>query len=170
MTLEQRRSLSFISKEFGRGIRFHELLILKLLASKSDIDYQTFQEILAKYNIKLTKEDLKGVLNTLSPDFYLPSDRKKYGEITYVDFNENTQTFYRTSQFNDLLTSSDYKYGLLDYLEQGIKQAILKPGEIMENNNLILYRKYYRKDICKLLNWECDCSNTIFGYRIKTSK
>ena len=37
------------------------------------------------------------------------------------------------------------------------------------NDNLILYRKYSRKDICKLLNWKSDCSSTVYGYKTETS-
>jgi len=32
---------------------------------------------------------------------------------------------------------------------------------------LILYKKYSRKDVCRILNWEKDESATIYGYRIK---
>lgn len=29
------------------------------------------------------------------------------------------------------------------------------------------YQKYFRKDVCRLLNWEHDDSSTLYGYRIK---
>jgi phage repressor protein C with HTH and peptisase S24 domain len=32
-------------------------------------------------------------------------------------------------------------------------------------NGLILYNKYSRKDVCRLLNWEKDISSTVYGYR-----
>ena len=40
---------------------------------------------------------------------------------------------------------------------------------LTSSDNLVLYRKYSRKDICKLLNWKSDCSSTIYGYKTETS-
>ena len=34
-----------------------------------------------------------------------------------------------------------------------------------DDNNLVLYQKYSRKDVCRILNWEKDVSSTIYGYR-----
>jgi len=34
-------------------------------------------------------------------------------------------------------------------------------------DNLVLYQKYSRKDVCRLLNWEQDDSSTLYGYKIK---
>lgn len=45
----------------------------------------------------------------------------------------------------------------------------LKTGKVLEDENLVLYRKYTRKDVCKLLNWKSDCSSTIYGYKTETS-
>ena len=36
-----------------------------------------------------------------------------------------------------------------------------------DENNLQLYQKYSRRDICRLLNWGKDEGSTIYGYRIK---
>jgi hypothetical protein len=32
---------------------------------------------------------------------------------------------------------------------------------------MVLYEKYSRKDVCRLMNWEKDESSTMYGYRIK---
>lgn len=36
-----------------------------------------------------------------------------------------------------------------------------------DEDNLVLYEKYSRKDVCRILNWEHDDSSTVYGYRIK---
>ena len=36
-----------------------------------------------------------------------------------------------------------------------------------DENNLVLYQKYSRKDVCRILNWAKDDSSTVYGYRIK---
>jgi len=160
-------SLQFFSIEFAHGIRLHELLLVSILLKQEKISLTDFTSELAKYKVKLTKGDFKGMLNLLSPDFYTQSDKKKYGGIKYITY-EN-QEIKRTEEFTDLLKSDIYISELSDCIEYGIKRATLKPDERIVNDNLVLYRKYSRKDICKLLNWKSDCSSTIYGYKTETS-
>lgn len=167
LSSKQLCSLQFFSLEFARGIRLHELLLISILLNKEKIAVNDYANELAKYNIKLTKNDLKGMINLLSPDFYTQNDKKKYGGIKYVSY-ENHE-LKRTKEFEDLLNSDIYKSELSDCIEYGIKRATLKPEEQIVNDNLILYRKYSRKDICKLLNWSSDCSSTVYGYKTETT-
>lgn len=169
LSAEQMCSLQFVSLEFARGIRIHELLLLKLLSEKSSVSLDDFSSELLKFGVKLTKQDLFGACNTLSPDFYTQNDKKKYGGIKYVELDENKNQLLRTTEYENLLKSSIYKAELLDCLSYGIKRVSLNPDEVLEDDNLILYRKYTRKDVCKLLNWKSDCSSTIYGYKVETS-
>lgn len=162
-------SLQFVSLEFAHGIRLHELLILKLLLNNDYISINDFEIELAKYQIKLNKKDLNGICNTLSPDFYTQNDKKKYGNLTYITLDKDSKQIYKTKEFSELLQNSIYKEELEDCLEYGIKRATVLEAEKIEDNNLVLYRKYSRKDICKLLNWQSDCSSTIYGYKTETS-
>lgn len=162
-------SLQFISLEFARGIRMHEILILKLLLEKKSIIIEDFAEKLSVYGIKLNEKDLNGIGKTLSPDFYTQNDKKKYGNITYIKIDKEKNMICRTDEFSALLENSIYKTELSDCLEYAIKRAGLKSNEIRYDDNLVLYRKYTRKDICKLLNWKSDCSSTIYGYKTELS-
>ncbi len=161
-------SLQFISLEFSRGIRLHEPLILNLLASKESISVMDFKDMLEKEGILYKEEDIYSMLNTLSPAFYTESARKKYGETTYIRLSENKERIERTEEYSALLEDTAYKKELLDTLDYAIHRAHLKEGDIIISNNLVLYRKYTRKDVCKLLNWESDCSSTIYGYKTES--
>ena len=162
-------SLQFISLEFARGIRMHEILILKILAENEFIYIEDFSKRLSGYGVKLSKDDLQGMYRTLSPEFYTQNDRKKYGNITYIKIDEEKNIICRTDEFSALLKNPLYKSELLDCLEYAVKRAGLKKNEIRFDDNLVLYRKYTRKDICKLLNWKSDCSSTIYGYKTELS-
>lgn len=164
-----RTSLQFVSLEFAHGFRLHELLILKLLIRLEKISVKDFSLLLSKYSVPFFEKDISGILNTLSPSFYTKADKVKYGNITYIQFNPETQIFSKTQEFQKLLENQFYENELLDLLEYSIKRTTLKPNEIIVNDNLVLYRKYSRKDICKLLNWKSDCSSTIYGYKTETS-
>ena len=162
LSIKQLCSLQFFSLEFARGIRLHELLLISVLLKQEKISLTDFELELAKYNVKLTKKDFTGMLNLLSPDFYTQNDKKKYSGIKYISYDN--QEIKRTDEFSELLKSD-----LSDCLEYGIKRASLKDDERIINDNLVLYRKYSRKDVCKLLNWKSDCSSTIYGYKTETS-
>jgi len=49
------------------------------------------------------------------------------------------------------------------------KRVVIVPLKFSDHdeNQLVLYQKYSRKDICRLLNWSQDDSSTIYGYKIK---
>ena len=162
-------SLQFVSLEFARGIRLHEILLLKLLCQKEIIPVEDFSNELSSYGVKLNEKDLNGILNLLSPEFYTQNDRKKYGEITYVKLDDKKKNFERTGEFSILIKNKVYQQELLDVLNYAIKRATLKESEIQFDDNLVLYRKYSRKDVCKLLNWKSDCSSTVYGYKTETS-
>lgn len=93
-------SLQFFSIEFARGIRLHELLLISLLIKNEKISLNQFTYELEKYNVKLTKNDFKGMLNLLSPDFYTQNDKKKYSEIKYVTYENNE--IIRTTKYEDV--------------------------------------------------------------------
>lgn len=162
-------SLQFLSLEFARGFRVHEILLLQTLIQQKQITCEDFSQILRAYNVILNDKDVMGMCNLLSPDFYTQADKKKYGGITYVNFDKTKKIFTRSDEFTNLLNNELYVKEISDCLSYGLKRATLKDNEVRVDNNLVLYRKYSRKDVCKLLNWKSDCSSTVYGYKTETS-
>ena len=162
-------SLQFFSLEFARGFRVHEILLLQTLIQQKQITCEDFSQILRAYNVILNEKDIAGMCNLLSPNFYTQADKKKYGGITYVYFDKTKQIFTRSDEFTNLLNNEFYVKEISDCLSYGLKRATLKDNEVRVDNNLVLYRKYSRKDVCKLLNWKSDCSSTVYGYKTETS-
>ena len=105
----------------------------------------------------------------MSPNFYTQPDKDVYHMIQYVEFDEEHNILSRSSEFSLLLQNENYLRELYDCLEYGLEKARLQKTEQYGSYNLVLYRKYSRKDICKLLNWKLDCSSTIYGYKTETS-
>lgn len=165
---KERKSLQFISNEFAHGIRVHELLILKLISDKKEISLAEFKSELEIYNVKFSLKDIKGMVRNLSLDFYRESDKSKYGEISYITFDEDKEIFIRTSHFEALLCNSNYRQEFEDCINYGLSKAKLKQNEHFENHNLVLYRKYSRKDVFKILNWTKDENpQNVGGYMTK---
>lgn len=164
----ERKSLQFISNEFAHGIRVHELLILNLILDRKEIPLEDFKTELENYGIKFSIKDIKGMVRNLSLDFYRDSDKSKYGEISYLTFDEEKKSISKTKHFEALLKNQNYKTELEDCINYGLSKAKLKLNEHFENHNLVLYRKYSRKDVFKILNWAKDENpQNVGGYMTK---
>ena len=145
----------------------HELLLLKLLVENDDITLEQFSMELSQKKI-IFNGCIKQILKVLSKNYYRQDDQKKYGEISYVHFDDERKLFSKTENFNNLLQNKLYKEHLLDILEYGITKATIKKNEIYGDDGLIYYRKYSRKDVFKILNFNKDQNpQNVGGYIIQ---
>lgn len=72
----------------------------------------------------------------------------------------------RSLNFYDKLCNIDFKRELKNLIEYG-KLRYKDLYSRHDDNNMVLYQKYSRKDVCRLMNWDKDESSTMYGYRIK---
>lgn len=164
---EHRTSLQFISLEFSHGFRMHELLLLKLLVENHTVSLGQFSNELSQRKV-FYRGGVKQILKVLSKDYYRVEDQKKYGEISYISYDESTKTFSKTDIFENLLQNNLYKEHLLDLLEYGINRATIKDNEIYGDDGLVYYRKYSRKDVFKIMNFDKDQNpQNVGGYIIQ---
>ena len=57
---------------------------------------------------------------------------------------------------------------MTDVLDYAITKAQIKPNEILGDDNLIYYRKYSRKDVFKIMNFDKDQNpQNVDGYIIQ---
>jgi SOS-response transcriptional repressor LexA len=77
----------------------------------------------------------------------------------------NNESFQFHNEFYDNLKNTFFKRFLLDTIDYSIATFDNSFKTEYYKNGLILYNKYSRKDVCRLLNWEKDISSTIYGYR-----
>ena len=71
------------------------------------------------------------------------------------------------NDFLESLQQQDFKKFLVDSINYSIKTFNKKYKKEFFKKGLILYNKYSRKDVCRLLNWDKDISATVYGYRTK---
>ena len=72
----------------------------------------------------------------------------------------------RAISLNEKLKNIFFEKELSTLVEYGIARYQDMYGN-HDENNLVLYQKYSRKDVCRILNWAKDDSSTVYGYRIK---
>ncbi|SEQ76183.1 PLD-like domain-containing protein [Treponema bryantii] len=164
---KHRTSLQFISLEFSHGFRMHELLLLKLLVENNTVTLEQFSNELSQRKV-VFKGSVKQILKVLSKEYYRQEDQKKYGEISYVSYDNAKKTFSKTESFNSMLQNNLYKEHLLDLLEYGINKATIKENEVYGDDGLVYYRKYSRKDVFKIMNFDKDQNpQNVGGYIIQ---
>lgn len=167
---EENFILEFVSSFLVEGKRPHELLMLKMLMNDSQITEMEFQNELSKTGGIFRWADYESAVNVLSKKFInTQGEKKKYQQISFVeDSGRGIEQLKRTANFYQKLGQYHFQkelntlieYGLCKYNDSYRTQA---------EDNLVLYQKYSRKDICRLLNWERDDSSTIYGYKIKNN-
>jgi hypothetical protein len=138
--------------------------------STSKILKKDFEEELKKQKVVVEEEDLLGMLNIVNGDFYKKAEKKgeekkrQYSNFDLVDFYNNEYSL--SKEFSNFLDSnSEFTNYLKDVLEYCIYRWKTNYSKNITNNNMSLYQKYSRKDICRLFNWDSNEESVIYGYK-----
>ncbi|MDQ0429519.1 superfamily II DNA or RNA helicase/HKD family nuclease [Planomicrobium stackebrandtii] len=154
--------LTMLSLEILNGKRLHEILLLELLLKKEKVTMDTYEQYIQSYNCSFDSETLASVQRIMDLSFFNQGSRKKYGTTPLVDFGIDGIEFNEEIQ-ESLEQNSSFQAMLLD--------IVISAKELNKNYRcdkpLTLYKKYTRKDACRLLNWTSDESSTIYGYKTK---
>lgn len=169
---EQEDMLTFVSQLLLNGKRPHELLLLRALLDGESVENEGdptwFKEALEAIGGTYREVDYQSALHVIRMDWLnSPADKKKYQNLKWIDEDGvASQRFRRSSMYALALSHMEFKKQLQEMITFGLLryQDYYKDAD---ENNLVLYQKYSRKDVCRILNWEKDDSSTVYGYRYK---
>ena len=164
----QTSTLNFIATQLINGKRIHELKILEMILNRENIAFEDIKDKILEYGIELRQADYNSSIRFLQKQFInSQGDKDKYGDLTILDKKGKPILFEKlVNSDNPEIMNNAFVSEMRDLVEYGIarnKEYYSHPDE----DNLVLYQKYSRKDVCRLLNWERDDSSTMYGYRIK---
>ena len=165
---EDETMLDFVSQLLINGKRPHELIMLQMLMEQSSLTKLEFQEKLKSLGETYREEDYISAVNVLNLEFLnAPSDKRKYETLKIVD----TDTFIRermnfVGTMYQKLNQVEFKTELSNLIQYGLRKW-QDEYKNHDADNLVLYQKYSRKDVCRILNWAKDESSTMYGYRNK---
>lgn len=167
-TANQSAILEFVSSLLINGKRVHELLMLQLLINSGEINEERFKAKMQALKEPYRKCDYISAMSVLNKEFInTQSEQKKYVNIEFFNSEKaREKSAVRAEFFFNQLVRKEF----LDELQNLISYGLKKYEDTYSNHdedNLVLYEKYSRKDVCRLLNWERDDSSTVYGYRIK---
>jgi superfamily II DNA or RNA helicase len=149
--------LELFSREINNSKRVEESYILKELLLNRELKLEEFREkINLKYGYYPSSETIKSCLENLNFEFI----RKEKNIIILRD-----GTFMFHEDFLEYIKRNDFKKFLLDSVNYSINSFDKNYKKEYFKNGLILFNKYSRKDVCRLLNWDKDVSSTVYGYR-----
>jgi len=158
LSIQQVKLLELFSKEINNGKRIEECIILKSLIAGNPTNFEIIKNIIiSKYNYNITIETFKSCINNLNFKFV----RK---EQVILEEYENKLEF--SDSFKRMLENKIFK----EFLNDNIEYSIFSFNKLYKKETFIdgfmLYQKYSRKDICRILNWELNEEATVYGYKL----
>lgn len=165
---EEEAVLEFVSLLLINGKRLHELLIIKILLEEQRVDRKDIERQFEEFGEYFREEDYHSAIDVLRKKFLnTKAEKNKYYSVELLNPKLSYEKHLeRAASFERRLQKAYFQEELEHLLAYGIKKYIDCFSE-HDEDNLVLYQKYSRKDVCRILNWEKDDSSTIYGYRIK---
>ena len=133
--------LDFVSKEFINGMRLTEVDVINDLINGD----------MGKYP--------GNCLRILDGSFLSKDDIKRYSGVTFIEDN------CISKKFLECLKNPKFKKELLDIISYIRKVNKRDYSNYYKESDLMLYKTYTRKDVCRLLNWPVNMNpQNIGGY------
>lgn len=155
----QKTVLELISSEIANGKRIEEVEILKVLLKHSEISFSDLKFLMQKeYGILLSDATIESCIRNINFEFIRKPQKiilkTSTGLVLDPEFNKQMSNVVFIEYLNDVLDYAKTKFKKHFSLEKYF-------------NGFVLYQKYSRKDVCRILNWESNEESTMYGYRIK---
>lgn len=172
LSSKQIKLLELFSKEINNSKRITESILLKELINYTQINVFSFKKIIKDtYNIDVNNETLISTIANLNFEFIREKKNKKLisaKEIYNLKVVQlKTNTISSDIEFQKLLQNDIFKRYLLDSIELSIYafNRIFKLNKW--NDGFILYEKYSRKDVFRILNVsENPVAQNVGGYLV----
>jgi superfamily II DNA or RNA helicase/HKD family nuclease/SOS-response transcriptional repressor LexA len=157
MSAEQDELLKLFNLEINNAKRIEETILLKELLVNQIVTKSDFRKIISrKYKYEISDATIKSCINNLNFGFV--------NKLKPIVSDGESLTF--TSEFKEHLKNEIFD----KYLRDSIEYALFTYNRSFDIKNFrdgfLLYKKYTRKDVCRILNWPNNWESTVFGYKI----
>ncbi|WP_396170800.1 DUF3427 domain-containing protein [Flavobacterium sp.] len=159
LSIKQIKLLELFSKEINNSKRVEESLIIKLLIESGKLSEKYLKEmVLKKYKYSISDETINSCISNLNFEFIREKKDNKLlsaKEIYALDIlkMENGNIVF-SNPFLSFLNQDTFKKYLLDTTEYSIHEYDKQFDSNNWQNGFVLYRKYSRKDVFRILNVE----------------
>jgi superfamily II DNA or RNA helicase len=166
--------LEFFSKEINNAKRITESVLLKELINNNSISFKNFKALIKKkFDFEVSKKTIVSTISNLNFEFIREKKDKQLKTIREIYslniINIEDEEITPAKDLIEYLKQDDFKKFLFDSTEQAI-YSFNKKFEL-ENwrDGFILYQKYTRKDVFRILNTsENPVAQNVGGYLVST--
>ncbi|MEJ1222786.1 DUF3427 domain-containing protein [Sediminicola sp. 1XM1-17] len=172
LSKQQVKLLDLFSKEINNSKRVEESLIIKLLIESGKLSINDLKEfVLQKYKYSISDETITSCVSNLNFEFIREKkggkllSAKKIYDLDIIKL-ENGK-FVLSSAFQSYLSQGTFKRFLLDSTNYSIHEfdKLFDPDNWQDG--FVLYRKYSRKDVFRILNIsENPVAQNVGGYLV----
>ncbi|AWG22352.1 restriction endonuclease subunit R [Flavobacterium faecale] len=172
LSKKQIKILELFSKEINNSKRVEESLIIKLLLDNGKLSIKTFKKtILKKYQYTVSDETIESAVFNLNFEFIREKKEGKLisaREIHNLDIiNIENKNFLFSDSFLKALDDNVFQNFLIDSTNCAIYEFDKMYSQENWQNGFILYRKYSRKDVFRILNVsENPVAQNVGGYLV----
>lgn len=156
---QQEKLLELFCKEINNSKRLEESLILKILIEKGKLSVKQLKELVKdKYNYTISNETIKSCVSNLNFEFIRENKNRKLISVREI-YNINILRledgdFILSKDFIKHLDNSIFMRFLFDSISYSIYEFDKSFDKTRWQNGFVLYRKYSRKDVFRILNME----------------
>lgn len=176
LNTKQRKVLELLTNEILNGKRLEEIIVIKELMLSKKCSIKKLEELIYKnYNLKISNKLYDSIITNLK--FAFVTDKmenklvplsQKYGVCI---INEKDNEIFMNEEFESYLTNKVFVLFLNDMIEYAQYTYDLDYVENNYNDGFILYKKYSRKDVFRILCWdENPVAQNVGGYIISKDK
>jgi superfamily II DNA or RNA helicase len=168
--------LELFSNEINNAVRIEENIILLHLIEFGSLKIDILKQILfKKYGYEVKEETIKSAINNLNFNFVTENHNKvllPVSEIYKISIvNKIEDELLLSDSFNELLLDINFKNQLIDNTQYSIlkfeRQFTLKKYV----DGFVLYNKYSRKDVFRILNWDKNpLAQNVGGYMFNNER
>ncbi len=155
MSDAQDDALTFISS-FVNGKRIQELKVLRSMVDSSEVTIDSIDDP--------DTDSLMSAINVLDGKYHTNSTMSQHPSWALIVKDGNV--IRRSKILDSMLSVPEMKGLIVDAIDCGEEIASSRYAE-KDDLGFTLYQKYSRKDVCRILNWDKDCSSTMYGYMLR---
>lgn len=173
---KQTKLVELFSNEINNAKRIEETLLLKELIENGAVNIPSFKAMIFEtYGYAVSDETIDSCLLNLNFEFVTENKDKKLKPVreiyTLNIIEQEGATLVLASDFNAHLANVDFRLFLMDSVGYALSSFNEKYHKEKFIGGFELYRKYTRKDVFRILNWDKNpLAQNVGGYMISADK
>lgn len=172
MPEKDKRLIQYLSKEVNNGKKVEDSILLLILLTQKEILTTEFVEVVKnETGIVINQSDIDSCIhniNLLFPTVNNYGTLVRIGEVIGYKLVEQIDTVIKIStEFSTIITNKNVYAFIKDNTEYSIKKFKIDFKISSYFAGFILYRKYSRKDVFRILKWDKNPNaQTVGGYMV----